>query len=126
MIIKMRPRVKRAWIRALLSKKYPQGRNALRSEGEYCCMGVLCDLYRKSTGKGRWIKKVGSGDAFKIGTHSRTGTLPTVVSNWAGLRGDCDPKLTDKGRPWTQTASGLNDDRRYSFEKIAALIEKNL
>ncbi len=33
------------WVAALRSKKYKQGKGVLRSEkGNYCCLGVLCDV----------------------------------------------------------------------------------
>ena len=41
----MRAEVKKAWVDALRSGKYKQGRGALRSGGnEYGCLGVLIDV----------------------------------------------------------------------------------
>src|SRR5687768_4898762 len=42
---------KQKWVKALRSGKYQQGRgylkqkNHLTNQFEYCCLGVLCDLY---------------------------------------------------------------------------------
>jgi len=37
------------WFQALESGKYKQGRGKLRQEGsEFCCLGVLCDIYDSS------------------------------------------------------------------------------
>lgn len=37
--------IKKAWVEALRSGKYKQGRSVLRSASdEFCCLGVLCDV----------------------------------------------------------------------------------
>jgi hypothetical protein len=44
-------RLVRAWIDALRSGKYEQGRGSLRTNDDtYCCLGVACDVYDPS----RW------------------------------------------------------------------------
>lgn len=35
---------RRAWIRALESGKYKQGRGALHRRGRHCCLGVACEV----------------------------------------------------------------------------------
>jgi hypothetical protein len=40
----MDPEIKTRWVEALRSGRYEQGRKALRFQGEYCCLGVLCAL----------------------------------------------------------------------------------
>jgi len=32
------------WIEALRSGKYKQGRHHLKNKGEFCCLGVFCDI----------------------------------------------------------------------------------
>lgn len=39
--------IKVKWMNALNSGKYKQGKCVLRKHDEYCCLGVLCDLFRK-------------------------------------------------------------------------------
>ena len=53
----MKKRVKKLWVEALRSGGYKQGRKRLRYGDTYCCLGVLCDLYRKETGEGKWNKQ---------------------------------------------------------------------
>lgn len=36
--------IKTRWVAALRSGRYTQGQGALRSEDNFCCLGVLCDL----------------------------------------------------------------------------------
>lgn len=113
----MNAKIKRAWIRALRSGKYKQGRGFLRQGRrpfKYCCLGVLCDLYAKAT-KTSWDaddRLRGAGVA-----------LPRQVENWAGLE-DGDPLLGD------HTAIDWNDgtpgSRAVSFRRIATLIEEHL
>lgn len=47
----MNTEIKSKWVKALKSKKYKQGKGALKSylNGKelHCCLGVLCDLYIK-------------------------------------------------------------------------------
>ncbi len=38
---------KKLWVEALRSDKYKQGRNRLRRDNKFCCLGVLCDVFRK-------------------------------------------------------------------------------
>ncbi len=50
-----------AWIKALRSGKYKQGKLALRrpqkdSEDLWCCLGVLCDIVHKECNYGTWTQ----------------------------------------------------------------------
>ena len=41
----MQPEILAAWIQALESGEYDQGRKVLRStDNKYCCLGVVCDI----------------------------------------------------------------------------------
>jgi len=37
--------VKKDWTAALRSGKYKQGQGYLKDDGEYCCLGVLCEIH---------------------------------------------------------------------------------
>lgn len=41
---KLKPEIKAAWLTALRSGEYEQGRGALNRGGKFCCLGVLCDV----------------------------------------------------------------------------------
>lgn len=49
----MKKLVAEKWVKALRSKKYKQGRNALKMKNNstgmtrHCCLGVLCELYQQ-------------------------------------------------------------------------------
>lgn len=46
---KMNPEIKARWVAALRSGEYEQATGQLRNEhGEFCCLGVLCDLLQPS------------------------------------------------------------------------------
>lgn len=38
--------LKTAWVGALRSGEYTQGRDFLEKDGKFCCLGVLCDVLR--------------------------------------------------------------------------------
>jgi len=120
----MNSTVKRLWVRALRSGKYHKATGELRRENAFCCLGVLCDLYRLKTKKGSWEKK-SSGWKFL----GRGGALPIAVQKWAKLESR-DPMILPLTMKDTGsiTLSGLNDmgSPVYSFKDIAALIEKHL
>ena len=93
------------WVEALRSGLYDQGFEALRtSTGEYCCLGVACDI----SGLGEWRENtyLGGGQS-----------LPEAVSHWLGVAGD-DVNI---GGTW---ASARNDQLKQSFQDIADLIER--
>ena len=50
----MKQEIKEKWVSALRSGEYKQGKEGLRIYNEFCCLGVLCDLYIKETGVGFW------------------------------------------------------------------------
>lgn len=111
----MNKRIKKLWIRALRSGRYSQGKHSLRTNSDYCCLGVLCDLYRKQTGQGKWSDRV-----FSVTRNDYSASrLPVAVAKWAELE-ESNPLL---GR--RLYASDLNDDGK-SFGYIADRIEKYL
>lgn len=91
----MNPEVKQKWMTALCSGKYQQTTLRLKKETmngeEFCCLGVLCDLYNKETGKGKWVKHLHCNDyGFLVdedlGNNWAEWTqLPGVVAEWAGI-----------------------------------------
>lgn len=77
---------------ALLSGKFSQYSGALRNPcgGDcYCCLGVMCEIYRLDTGKGRW-----HGVRFDAGNGQKCWTtMPRPVAEWYGFN-DQDPVLS--------------------------------
>lgn len=122
---KLRPSVKKAWIDALRSGKYKQANAMLRQytpEGDkFCCLGVLCDIYRKIRKRGRWDKvdtERGYVDYINFHvnrTEAEDCTLPRTVRKWTGLE-DAGP---------VNRLIKLNDNFS-TFNEIADEIERTL
>ena len=113
----MNQKIKARWLKALRSGRYKQAKGRLRVErepGEYgfCCLGVLCDLARKSKIR-EW-----DGEFFD----GIDDVPPKSVWNWAGLMEPNPVVMTRKG---PETLSALND-RGVKFSTIANYIEKSL
>ena len=105
----MKPDIKQAWLTALRSGNYQQGQGYLRQGDQYCCLGVLCDLYGKAVGP-EW-EAVSQGHHYMHEAHT---TLPMKVQEWAGLM---SPNPLD--------LAAMNDTGS-TFEKLANIIEEGL
>jgi len=115
------------WVEALRSGKYEQGQGDLRPEpGRYCCLGVLCDLYREEQGKGDWAPASESSERMTFEVHDTEGliaetegaVLPEIVKDWAGMESFAGD-IADTG----QALSALND-KGVKFRDLADLIEQ--
>jgi len=112
----MNPQIKQKWLNALRSGDYQQGRNYLRTDNGFCCLGVLCDLYGKENNV-EW-NFVNNGHNYEF--EEFESYLPSSVRKWAGVEGY--NFLVNNG---TETLSELND-RGSTFEQIAYVIEEHL
>lgn len=121
----MNPEVKTEWLTALRSGNYRQATGYLRrlkpyktSQPEgFCCLGVVCDIYHKTTGNGRWQDPHEYGSALVIGGEfipDKT-DLPPAVREWSGLTDD-----------ETRCFLAEKNDGDWTFEAIANWIEENL
>lgn len=111
---KMDPQVKETWIIALESGDYPQGRVELQNwAGEFCCLGVLCDLYDKAHPNAILRDTKGYGDKL----HS----LPYKVRAWSGVSAVGEFRLADGTRSSLAT---LNDEG-VKFPDIANVIREH-
>lgn len=118
----MNPEVKQKWVEALLSGEYKQGTGRLRTKtittvpfdprDLYCCLGVLCDIYRKETNE-VWEEKKDHNQCCSVFLFmgERHG-LPEEVSRWSGL--------TDRDQAKLISAN----DNGHPFPAIARLIEQ--
>lgn len=98
-IKKMNPKVKKAWVKALESGEFEQGRGKLiknfNNRPELCCLGVLCEIEGSPNGA------------------SYRNYPPVAVNTWAGLEKEYNDKFAE-----------LNDSRKWSFKRIAAYIKR--
>lgn len=131
-----RQKIIRAWVAALRSGVYPQGRHALRSKGRYCVLGVLCDL----AGGGEWLPPGGSvSDRYRDPANgkSHVGTLTygltKLLGGWA--HGGCNwgkvpPALYARLLEITPVHPGLElsdlNDAGVPFTTLADLIETTM
>ncbi len=115
----MNAKIKQRWLKALRSGKYKQGRGQLKNGKSFCCLGVLCDIHRKTTKQTNW-----DGKYYLCNGYS----LPQEVTDWAGLT-DFDPTVGQASlatyNDGTKCSNG-GPIKKHNFRQIAALIEKYL
>jgi hypothetical protein len=133
----MNPEFKTQWIAALRSGEYTQGHGTLQThDNEFCCLGVLCDLYAKDGG-GEWERRDSPGSNSHIFRMDHNGDddyghqsrhyLPSNLREVAGLPDEfggsgrlvglydlegCEVVLSD-----------LNDSKEFTFDQIADVID---
>lgn len=122
----MKAYIKDKWIKALKSGEYKKTESFLRTDKGYCCLGVLCDLYHKETGKGEWEKHhydFGNYYKFKTDNPSEKDSklLPFDVVRWAGLPDQVGVPLNGYGEK--DIISALND-AGFSFNQLTKVIEE--
>ena len=106
----MNKEIKKKWVNALVSGKYKQGTNRLRTGDSYCCLGVLCDIIDSS----RWdITYINNAEYF-------------TYAGWVGYLPKDTLKLSELIGDDTHYLTRLNDELGYSFKEIANWIEENL
>lgn len=108
------------WVAALRSGEYKQGCCALRDrDGNYCCLGVLCDLHAKAVGRSGPVP-IHQADACYL---DESEELPIEVMNWAGI--DVQSPKTNGMRLSVLNDGGTDINSPYSFAEIADLIEQH-
>lgn len=115
---------KEKWLTALRSGKYKQGKYVLRNnDDEYCCLGVLCDVYDDSL----WYRDNGN----YLYNSNKEETLGEDV--WSAIPDYLlpvfefiynNPIISYQGKE--ATLAGLNDDIDLDFNQIADVIEAQL
>ena len=115
----MNQEIKTRWLKALRDGSYKQGHGRLRLEEEFCCLGVLCDLYIKDTNSQWQVSSEWEFGARLYEFRNEITLPPREVLDWAGIKGNCAVN-TQHG-----TLSSLNDCG-LSFNRIAEIIEKDL
>ena len=117
----MNPEIKQKWIDALPT--YKQGKMRLRNQNDqFCCLGVLCDIYSKETG----VEWTPSYD-YIVGSMEIEGSvtsLPKEIMEWAGLDSHI-PRVKIKGKG-DMGLTVVNDSLNYTFPQIAELIREQL
>lgn len=108
------------WARALESGDYKQGGGGLKTDaGEYCCLGVACNIAKDAVG-GRWTPHSNSPHylfTLPDGSTEAAAYMPPQVAEWLGLEFG-NPELDGS------TATARNDVGNDSFADIGAAIRR--
>lgn len=121
----MKKSIKKKWIDALKSGKYRQAEGALRVKNRFCCLGVLCDLYKKEHPSAHWLPdgsfQVKYKDKNKYNYEEEKNYLPKPVMKWAGL--EIYRGIVYYDGCFTTDLTELNDDG-VPFKEIAKIIDE--
>lgn len=117
----MKQEIAQKWSAALRSGEFKQGKVRLRPADGYCCLGVLCELYRRETGEGEWH---GGPLVFVFETPPKNGetssaALPNSVMEWSGI-GSAFAMFDQE----TRRDLSQENDTGTPFSGIADIIDK--
>ncbi len=112
-----------AWLAALESGEYIQGKRALRNpDNTFCCLGVACDVARKRGVNLVWNTFEGGLELSGLGlaqeTHFENEVLPGPLMSYFGLD-SANPPITIRGN--LADTSAFND-WVITFSEIAAAL----
>lgn len=120
---KMYQPFKEAWIKALRSGKYKQGKGALREGNLFCCLGVACEIAQLPRANflcstTYYCSDVVAKKMIRISAEFApeysAGNLPRSFAKDIGISSKAEGKLMN-----------MNDNGK-SFKEIADWIEENL
>lgn len=103
----------KAWVKALRSGRYKQGKGQLNALGRHCCLGVACDIFAKN------YQRLSNGNLM--------GSLPSVNNGAPQWLADMEKDFFEKTNG--VALSGLNDDGMgfsfgsLNFDEIADCLE---
>ncbi len=119
----MKPKIKQKWLEALKSEEYNQSSSRLKTDKGFCCLGVLCDIHRKTI-----KKKDYKWESPKDGIFSyleSEASLPKIVIEWAGLSNEWgNLKKEVKYKNVNHNSLYRLNDEGMTFKQIAKVIEK--
>lgn len=108
----MKPEIAEKWIKALRSGDYNQGKQKLKYNNFFCCLGVLCEIAVKEG-----VIKPSINDEYE----GSSLFLPfEVYSTWANMKNNYGEINSIRSSLFK-----LNDAENMSFEQIADIIEAN-
>lgn len=118
----MNKEIKKKFVEALRSGEYEQGGLCLHKDNQFCCLGVLIDLYAKEHGLQSEWKQFSDkviGNVFSF-LDEKT-MLPLLVIEWAGLPNY--QKVIIDGKEETLIH---HNDAGKTFLQIADAVEEQL
>jgi len=122
----MNKAIKAQWIEAMLSGDYKQGKSALHYKSgatgakEFCCLGVLCDLYQKEHPETSNWREIDNSSTLYFDAKDAKGDVelghnaypPELVLEWADLN------------ERDSSCLAIKNDRGANFGRIAEEIDK--
>jgi len=102
------------WVKALRSGEYTQTANNLQYGARHCCLGVLCEIGSK---EGLSVRTTDNGDIVGTSLNSQKS-----IKDWSGMKTKSGGYTEKNGE--TVYLTDLNDEKEYTFEQIADVIEK--
>lgn len=134
-----------AWLAALRSGEYEQGRGCLSDNGKFCCLGVACDIavkqemgvWRTVGGCITFVDETMDTDLYNLHDRSNSGTLTRGLAELLGtgevgeftvehigdVVRDSDGLIAPgENRGLEHWLTALNDEG-FTFAQIADLIE---
>ena len=121
----MKESITKQWIQMLRSGKFTQTKRYLarkeknNQDYSYCCLGVLCELMIKETGKKSL--KIREIDQHKeYGIENVSGVLPKEVKEWSGIKNAAVNYLNSENKPLSLVR---DNDSGKSFKQIANIIK---
>lgn len=120
----MKKEIADRWIAKLRSGEYGQTYGRLRDVDHhaFCCLGVLCDLYREDHDDLAWV----DGNAV-IGDLRTRASLPDELVEWSEMNsslGNFPGSVIEELNFQHDSLAQLNDSG-WSFERIGDFIEKH-
>jgi hypothetical protein len=101
----MKPQIKEQWLEALESGRYEKGKARLNYDNKFCCLGVLCDLFKDDL----YVVTDDDGMVFYNGQFSY---LPIKIQEFAEIEENHLERLM------------LLNDLNETFEPVVAYIKK--
>lgn len=117
-MVQMNERIKSLWVAKLRSGEYKQGNQRLKTGNNFCCLGVLCDIYLQEHGE-QW-------DCGNDGVYSHFPLLPPKVKYWAELASTNPVVACSIGGKLEHRELSSANDLGAKFSDIADWIETQL
>jgi hypothetical protein len=115
----MNPEIKAKWVAALRSGNYDQSTEYLQTANGYCCLGVLCEIYRNEKG-GDWKQ-----EEKCISFNESSQVPPNYVSEWAGIYLS-EQRIIEVTIGEERESVAAHNDSGKTFAEIADAIEEQL
>lgn len=124
---KQREAIYEAWIAALRSGQYKQGRIYLEADGKFCCLGVLCHVLHQRPELGIEMDRFVTPDGTAVYSPSASPGFRNRVPCSSEIELGLSTKMPSaEHRAVEAVLVDLNDGNGASFAEIAQFIESSV